>query len=176
MKMSTRLRPFAALILVVVTSVQAMADVRTPLTGPRETAGATGAAEYLFSNDPDEILVPIYLMGAVGKPGLYHVPTRTDLLTLLTLSGGTTNEAKVDQVYIRHQRGNKTVGVTEVNLQTLVTQTEATSPALMSNDFVYIPAKEPAVSTNTLLTVGLIATITSLLLGGIVAYESTRNH
>jgi hypothetical protein len=168
------LKSTATFVLVAFSAAQAMADSRSPLNGPRDTSGATGASEYMFSNDPDEILVPIYLMGAVGKPGLYHVPAHTDLLTLLTLSGGTTNDAKSDQVFIRHQQGKKTIGVSEVNLDHLVSTSEIAAPTLASNDFVYVPVKQPSVSNNTLLTVGLVATVISVLATGLVAYEVTK--
>src|SRR4051812_38256259 len=72
-----------------------------------EIPGAGGGSEYVSGNFPGAVLIPINLWGAVGKPGIHHVPTRTDLVTLISLAGGPTGDASLGDVSIkrRSQKG-----------------------------------------------------------------------
>ena len=64
---------------------------------------STSVSEFVFRNDIGETLVPIYLLGAVSKPGLYHIPLNTDLVSLITLAGGPNSDARLDEVMVRRK-------------------------------------------------------------------------
>lgn len=128
--------------------------------------GGTSAAEIVYRNDPEEVLIPIYLMGAVGKTGLFHVPPRTDLVTLLTLAGGPGLSSNLREVI--HRRQMPTVSVSEVDVMAMLTNPELKSPMLKANDVVFIPSKEPIISSDTMLVMGFISGITGLILTGLL--------
>jgi hypothetical protein len=63
---------------------------------------APGSA-YLYSGtlqEADQLKIKTYIWGQVRKPGLYIVPDDTDLLTLLYLANGPTEDAKLSKIRI----------------------------------------------------------------------------
>jgi hypothetical protein len=63
---------------------------------------APGSA-YLYSGtlqEADQLKIKTYIWGQVRKPGLYIVPDDTDLLTLLSLANGPTEDAKLSKIRI----------------------------------------------------------------------------
>jgi polysaccharide export outer membrane protein len=58
---------------------------------------------YLYSGtltETEQLKIKTYIWGQVRKPGLYIVPDNTDLLTLISLAGGPTEDAKLTKVKI----------------------------------------------------------------------------
>lgn len=73
---------------------------------------APGSA-YLYSGtlqEAEQLKIKTYIWGQVRKPGLYIVPDDTDLLTLLSLANGPTEDAKLSKVRIvRTIEGEETI-------------------------------------------------------------------
>ena len=135
-----------------------------------------GSSEYIYRNDPDEALVPIYLVGAVAKPGLYHVPANTDLIRLIALSGGMTSNARLNDISIRSKSNESSFKYSEVNFQQLMDGGDSKqAPYLKTNDVVYVHSFDPVISSNTLITVGLISSVFSIILAAIVINQSLKN-
>ncbi len=58
---------------------------------------------YLYSGTltgTEQLKIYTYIWGQVQKPGLYIVPDNTDLLTLISLAGGPTEDAKLTKIRI----------------------------------------------------------------------------
>lgn len=68
---------------------------------------------YLYSGtlqEAEQLKIKTYIWGQVRKPGLYIVPDDTDLLTLLSLANGPTEDAKLSKVRIvRIIEGEETI-------------------------------------------------------------------
>ena len=65
-------------------------------------------AQYYLGSE-DELLVPVNIWGFVQKPGQFFVPASTDLITLMSVAGGPTEDAKISNIkVIRNdpKRGN----------------------------------------------------------------------
>jgi polysaccharide biosynthesis/export protein len=61
----------------------------------------TSAYTYEGSaSNTSKLMIKAYVWGQVGKPGLYNVPDDTDLLTLISLAGGPTENAKLTKIRI----------------------------------------------------------------------------
>lgn len=61
------------------------------------------ASAYYYSGSlqgSEKLKIPAYVWGQVRSPGLYIVPDDTNLLTLISLAGGPTENAKLSQVRI----------------------------------------------------------------------------
>jgi hypothetical protein len=76
---------------------------------------APGSA-YLYSGtlkEAEQLKIKTYIWGQVRKPGLYIVPDDTDLLTLLSLANGPTEDAKLAKIRIVRstQEGEKIIWV-----------------------------------------------------------------
>jgi protein involved in polysaccharide export with SLBB domain len=52
------------------------------------------------SGTVDQLKIYNYIWGQVRRPGLYLVPDNTDLLTLISLAGGPTENAKMTKIRI----------------------------------------------------------------------------
>lgn len=131
------------------------------------------ASEFVFRNDAEETLMPIYLLGAVARPGLYHVPIGTDLLSLLALSGGPLKEAKLDSVKIR--RESSTQKRYEFDFNEIVSDPKLTRPVLKNQDVVFIEAKEPAIDDGTMRTIALVSGILGIIVAGFVVKQGLED-
>jgi hypothetical protein len=135
-------------------------------------------SEFVFRNSPDDLLMPVYLLGAVSKPGLYHVPNRTTLTTLLTIAGGPLADAKLGDLVLRHagEGGQAGTGqVEKIDFEKVISSEELRNPIFLGQrDVVLVPAKEPAVSQNTLLVLTLISGIVGILASSVAIYKITQ--
>jgi hypothetical protein len=71
-------------------------------TSPQFSAPPSTSA-YTYSGtmgDVEQLRIYTYIWGRVRKPGLYIVPDDTDILALLSLAGGPTEDAKLSKVRI----------------------------------------------------------------------------
>ncbi|MBI3542198.1 MAG: SLBB domain-containing protein [Deltaproteobacteria bacterium] len=164
-----RSRPMVAVVLILsmASNLVFASEIRDPL-GVHKDQSQTGAAEYVYRNDSEEILVPVFVLGAVQRPGLYHIPVKTDFVTLLALTGGPMPGAQLDEITIKKSYGKE---VQVVDLEKLVSTPNLKSPALNNNDVILVKTEKPAVSSNTTLVIGLI---TSLLTVGVLAITVSK--
>jgi len=69
-----------------------------------EIVPSTGTSSaYMYSGPSgtvDQLKIYNYIWGQVRRPGLYLVPDNTDLLTLISLAGGPTENAKMTKIRI----------------------------------------------------------------------------
>lgn len=126
----------------------------------------TGVAEYFYRSDSDDILVPVHVLGAVKSPGLYHVPLKSNLVTILTVAGGPTGEAMLDEVVVKNQQTNQ---VDEIDLEEMIRDTARSQEFVMKgNEVVFIKARQPWINNNVATTLsvvgGLLATVLSVIL------------
>ena len=63
-------------------------------------------AEYVSGNQPGTVLMRVNLWGAVNRPGIHHIPIKTDLMSLVSYAGGPKNDALLDEVTIKREVGN----------------------------------------------------------------------
>jgi hypothetical protein len=128
---------------------------------------------YIDGDQSLDALMAIRLLGAVGKPGIHYVPYDTDLITLISLAGGTTDRAMMNDVSIRRRSKNQNQ-IVKVNLDTLFENADTQPPALVANDTILIPQRNPAVSENLLQTVALISGIASIFLSVVVGITNLK--
>lgn len=116
---------------------------------------------YIYGDQALDNLMPVRVIGSVAKAGLHYVPKNLDLVTLITLAGGTGTDADVEKLTIKRQEGDKQQ-IIAINLENTLSQVDAANPILKAGDTVYIPQKEMIVSENVSRTVTLIVGITSI--------------
>jgi hypothetical protein len=182
--MRTRaLKSIALTVLVAFTSavsgVAAHADDLSSLStlganSRHEGAGGMGGAEYVSGNYPGAILMPVNLWGAVGKPGIHHVPTQTDLVTLLSLAGGPGADAEIDHITIK-RRFSGEEQVIRVDADDILNKPGVRSPVLEANDIIIVPREKPPISNTTLTTVTFAATVLSAILAGVAISIQLKN-
>ncbi len=98
---------------------------------------------YTYSGtmgDVEQLRIYTYIWGRVRKPGLYIVPDDTDLLALLSLAGGPTEDAKLSK--IRIVRPSLNGGENEViwiNMKKFLdTGDKSSIPVLMPGDTIIV--------------------------------------
>jgi hypothetical protein len=133
--------------------------------------GNSQVSEFLYGDAVEQHLMPVYLLGEVAKPGLYHVPVNTDLTTLLALSGGPGTESELDNLQIKNELTKR---VETVNFGDIETRADAASPKLRTNDVVFVPRRSPPISNNTLTLITVVATVLTAALTGVVLSKSFK--
>lgn len=137
-------------------------------------------SEFVFESYPNQPLIPIRLLGAVKNAGLYHVPAEMKLTTLLSLAGGTTNEADLENIVIGNDQiktGNKEVTSsmksTKINLEEVLEGKNLSDYTLVSNDIVLIKNKEPMISNDSYRVVTVVSLFLTIILTGVLIHDKT---
>ncbi len=125
--------------------------------------------EYFFNQSGRDVLRPVRVLGGIQKPGLYHIPEKTPLVTLMTLSGGTTPDADTKSIIVKRLDGT----VLERDLFKLMTKPDQ-EVSLLNGDVVYIPRKEGLIDNTSATTITTIVSIISVLLTTYVVVRTDR--
>lgn len=142
--------------------------------GAEKVQGPNLTSEYIYRKDSDEALIPIYLLGAVARPGLYHIPSNMDVVALLTLAGGTLPDARVDEITIKGQGASQPHRPIQFDLKAAVQDADAKRVGLTSNDIVYVTPAKPPVSGAILTSVGIVAGILGIVASGILIHQNIK--
>lgn len=125
------------------------------------------AAEFIYRSSAKESLIGVQLLGAVHKPGLYYVPSNTDILKLITLAGGV-DDANLSEVLVRKTDPTQ-AGVFELDMNKFMRSSADSRPfKLTQDDLVYIPKKEPWISNDVSRSITIISLITSIILTSVL--------
>lgn len=150
-------------------------NVSTGLTLSKELQIGGRGNEYVSGDYPGAVLMKINLWGAVNRSGIHYIPTKTDLVTLLSYAGGPADRAKLDEVVIKRTLGNGKQTVIEVDVEDILEGGGEKSPVLEANDIVVIPASNPLISNDTIALIGVIATVVSVAATGFILQRTLSN-
>lgn len=146
-----------------------------------------GQGEFISGNYPGAVLIPVTILGAVSKPGIHHIPTRTHLIKFLSLAGGINPSASLEDVRIKRvlnkdkapleKNGEQSYHeeIIKVDLEELLNEPGNRGPVLQQDDLVIIKETRPFFSNNTLLTIGFISSILGIVVSGIVISNELNN-
>jgi hypothetical protein len=143
------------------------------------------ASEYIYRSSPKESLISVQLLGAIQKPGVYYVPTNTDLLKLLTLAGGSTNGGDLTDVMVRKTEPQKWAdihskaldehrGTYEVDIQQLIKLGGSSDLKMNHDDLVYVPPREALVSPETSRSITILSVIMSIAVSGLLISKYSK--
>lgn len=139
------------------TSVSNMGTIVIPLIGEIEAAGKTQnqlesdirerLSKYIKGEinltvsirNTDSMLVSV--LGMVIRPDNYPVVEGTSIFKILSMAGGTTDQANINKVRIYREENNP--GYTEMDIEDILEKGEIKSAAkVYPGDIVYVPPKE----------------------------------
>ena len=64
-------------------------------------------AIYYSATIKNKILVPVYIWGEIAKPGLHFIPSETDFIKGISLAGGPSKNAKLENIKLfRRKKDN----------------------------------------------------------------------
>lgn len=121
------------------------------------------ASEYFLGHAEGEILIPINVVGAVNKAGLYYVPRNTDIYRLVAAAGGFRPDADITTVSVKRRSSDKE-SVVWLNLKDSLKTAESTRFVLEAEDVVHISPAEPIISQYSLSLLTITASILSIIL------------
>jgi hypothetical protein len=121
-----------------------------------------GVTEYFYRRDKDDVLVPVFMLGEVGKPGLYHVPLKSELITLLSIAGGLSPDADHDRIFVRDSRQESP---TKIEMSELVGDSRGKTRQFLGNEVIYVEKSEPWISNNTMLVIGFLSGLVGIVVG-----------
>ncbi len=125
-------------------------------------------AEYISGNQPGTVMMKVNLWGAVHRPGIHHIPAKSDIMSLVSYAGGPNSHAILEEVTIKREMGQSRKLI-RVDLKELLKGESHYNVELAPNDIIVIPAKQPLVSRDTMAILGIISiVITSALAVSII--------
>lgn len=105
-------------------------------------SGITGFFDY---SDPTGINIKVQIWGYVRFPGYYVIPARSSINDLMSLAGGPSEEALLDDVRILRTGLDSTATMYKYNYNDLLWDEELNSsvkfPRLVAGDMVLIPGE-----------------------------------
>jgi hypothetical protein len=134
-------------------------------------------SEFVFESYPNQPLIPIRLLGAVKNAGLYHVPAEMKLTTLLSLAGGTTSDADLENIVIGNDQKKEgqanSMKSLSLNLEEVLEGKSNTDYTLASNDIVLIKNREPMISNDSFRIVTVVSLFLTIILTGVLIHDKT---
>jgi protein involved in polysaccharide export with SLBB domain len=137
------------------------------------------SSEFIFRSSPQESLISVQLLGAVNKPGIYYIPSNTDMLKLLTLAGGSSSNGDITELIVRKKetgswarinsisvKENK--GAFQVNLEKLIEHGGANHLILNQDDFIYVPQRSSFLNSDAIRGATFVSVIMGIVLSGFV--------
>jgi len=128
----------------------------------------TGPSEFIVQDHQNQKLITVHLLSGVRKPGLYRVPDRTNLITLLSYSGGISNDSDPEKIILKNQGSKSPKELTLDDLMVI-----GHGPVLKNQDIIFIEQEKPIVGSDTRLLVGLTGSILSIVLFSILIANQT---
>jgi hypothetical protein len=133
----------------------------------------TTGNEYIEGQDPGVVMMKVNLWGAVRKPGIHHIPVKTDLISLMSYAGGPNDNAVMDEIIIKRNQGTKQTKFT-VDLSQVIHGENNYDLTLQPDDIIVVSAKKPLVSQDSFMLAIIISTIASTVLTAIVIDKTTK--
>lgn len=138
-------------------------------------------SEFVFESYPNQELIPIRLLGAVKNAGLYHVPVNMKLTTLLSLAGGTSNEADLENIVIGNDQQNVIAAdgsskkSLNLNLEEVLKSGAKNDYTLASNDIVLIKNKSPLISNDSFRIISIVSVVLTTLLTAVIIKDKVND-
>ncbi|PIK14793.1 hypothetical protein [Halobacteriovorax sp. JY17] len=121
-------------------------------------------SEFVFQSYKNQELISLRLLGAVNKAGLYHVPKDIKLITLLSLAGGTSKDAEVEQIMIGSESRKEVI---KVNLYEAINEQAHREYEFNSNDTIFVKHKKPFISNDSWKIISVISVLLTTALTAI---------
>ena len=150
-------------------------------TGKSAKYNLSSPSEFVFESYPNQDLIPIRLLGAVKNAGLYHVPANMKLTTLLSLAGGTNNEADLENIVIGNDQQNvispdgQEKKSLNLDLEEVLKSGAKNDYTLASNDIVLIKNKSPLISNDSFRIISIVSVVLTALLTSVIIKDKLKN-
>lgn len=131
------------------------------------------SSEFIFESYPNQELIPIRLLGAIKNAGLYHIPANMKLTTLLSLAGGTTQEADLENILIGNDQKADSKSTT-IDLEDVLKKGAKNDYTLNANDIVLIKNKSPMISNDSFRMISIVSVLLTTILTAVIIHDRTK--
>jgi len=97
--MNRLIRSLRLAVIALAVFVASNADAQTNQSGLVSATPGGTAANYYFAK-PGDITILVEVWGSVDRPGRYEIASTINLVNLLSLAGGPSEEARIDNIRI----------------------------------------------------------------------------
>ena len=134
---------YVLFIIIFISTIYGQESVRRQSTTTGRYTDRPSASRYILSTTSDALLMTVKVWGEVQKPGLYDVPIGTDLIELISSTGGPTTRAKLSKVKIIHASNKDSESyVSTVDIKKFLdTGDSQFIPEIKPNDTIVVPIK-----------------------------------
>jgi len=164
------LRKFIAVFIIfLIFPSQSFADSKDAfgLNYGKEDSGRI--AEFYYKNTPNDVLVPVRLLGSVKSPGLYHIPRNTKFINLLSISGGPSTDADIYNIKIKHASGKSA----DIDLDDYMDGD--LDLRLQHGDTIWVPRETMLFSPNTVTTIAVITGVLGIIVSVLLINNQLKN-
>lgn len=168
--------PFTGMVGRVLAQPPGTPGSRTPTNSAGTAAAGNPNGSFYDYSTPGEFPIEINIWGAVLRPGKYRVPQSTKLIQLISLAGGPTERARLEEIRVLH---DLTVDSTIKDPVTIFNFEEyqrtgdvRLNPLLYANDTVILPNNSFSTFMEILGVVRDIATVVSSIIGLYVLFRN----
>ena len=119
--------------------------------------------EYISGQEPGVVMMKVNLWGAVRRPGIHHIPVKTNLIELMSFAGGPNENAILDEVIIKRNSGAEQKKIA-VDLAEVIHTHRTYDLLLKPDDIIVVPGAKPWVSQNMFMTAMIISVVASTAL------------
>jgi len=127
----------------------------------------SGGNEFIAGQEAGTVMMRVNLWGAVKKPGIHHIPIKTDLISLMSYAGGPNDNAIMDSIVIKRNQGKKQTKLT-VDLTQVIHGDNQADLTLQPEDIIVIEAQQPLISQDTFTLAVVASTIASTILTAVL--------
>jgi hypothetical protein len=125
----------------------------TQVVAERVDEKQIGSSRYFIGKER-ELLMSVNVLGPVGRPGEYTVPSQTDLVSLIAYAGGFQENAKINDIKIIRSKGDqKEPDIIKINLEKFYASGDQRQTPLLLPDDTVIIANRKVVTTRTVTEV-----------------------
>lgn len=119
--------------------------------------------EYISGQEPGVVMMKVNLWGAVRRPGIHHIPVKTNLIELMSFAGGPSETAILDSITIKRNLGPEQKKIS-IDLSEIIHDQKHYDLVLKPDDIIVVPASQPWISQNMFLLTMVVSVVASTIL------------
>jgi hypothetical protein len=119
--------------------------------------------EFMSGQEPGTVMMKVNLWGAVRKPGIHHIPIKTNLIELMSYAGGPSDNALIDSIVIKRSIGPDQKKIS-IDLSQIIHSQKQYDLILRPDDIIVVPASQPWISQNMFTLAIVLSVLASTVL------------
>lgn len=133
----------------------------------------TAGSEYISGQDPGVVMMRVNLWGAVKRPGIHHIPVKTNLIELMSYAGGPNDNAIIESITIKRNLGLEQKKIS-IDLSEIIHDQKQYDLVLKPDDIIVVPASKPWISQDMFMLAMVMSIIASTVLS--IQFISDNNN